>query len=41
LHQGESNTGEEEWPAKVKDVYDNLLADLNLKAEEVPLLPVR
>lgn len=38
LHQGESNTGEEEWPAKVKDVYDNLLADLNLKAEEVPLL---
>ena len=38
LHQGESNTGEKEWPEKVKNVYDNLLADLNLKAEDVPLL---
>ena len=38
LHQGESNTGEKEWPQKVKSVYDSLLADLNLKAEEVPLL---
>lgn len=38
LHQGESNTGDKEWPEKVKSVYDNLLADLNLKAEEVPLL---
>lgn len=38
LHQGESNSGEKEWPAKVKNVYDSLLADLNLKAEEVPLL---
>lgn len=38
LHQGESNTGEEEWPAKVKQVYESLLADLNLKAEDVPLV---
>lgn len=38
LHQGESNTGEKEWPEKVKSVYDSLLADLNLKAEDVPLL---
>lgn len=38
LHQGESNTGDKEWPMKVKDVYDNLLADLNLKADEVPLI---
>lgn len=38
LHQGESNTGEQEWPVKVKNVYDNLLVDLNLKAEDVPLL---
>ncbi len=38
LHQGESNTGDQQWPAKVKAVYENLLADLNLKAEEVPLL---
>lgn len=38
LHQGESNTGDREWPNKVKKVYGNLLHDLNLKAEEVPLL---
>ncbi len=38
LHQGESNTGDKEWPNKVKVVYENLLADLNLKAEDVPLL---
>ncbi len=38
LHQGESNTGDKEWPDKVKGVYENLLADLNLKSEEVPLL---
>jgi alpha-L-fucosidase 2 len=38
LHQGESNTGDREWPNKVKGVYGNLLNDLNLKAEDVPLL---
>ncbi len=38
LHQGESNAGDKEWPNKVKGVYDNLIADLNLKPEEVPLL---
>ena len=38
LHQGESNTGDKDWPNKVKGVYDNLIKDLNLKAEEVPLL---
>jgi len=38
LHQGESNTGDRQWPNKVKGVYENLLADLNLKAEDVPLL---
>jgi hypothetical protein len=38
LHQGESNTGDEEWPNKVRGVYDNLIQDLNLKAAEVPLL---
>ncbi len=37
LHQGESNTGETDWPQKVKHVYERLLADLSLKAEEVPL----
>lgn len=38
LHQGESNTGDTTWPGKVKDVYENLLHDLNLKAKAVPLL---
>jgi len=38
LHQGESNPGDKEWPNKVKGIYDNLIKDLNLKAEEVPLL---
>jgi alpha-L-fucosidase 2 len=38
LHQGESNTNDKEWPAKVKGVYENLLQDLGLKAEEVPLV---
>ncbi len=38
LHQGESNTNDRQWPAKVKAIYDNLLQDLNLKAENVPLL---
>ena len=38
LHQGESNVNDKEWPNKVKGIYENLLKDLNLKAEEVPLL---
>lgn len=38
LHQGESNSNDTLWPGKVKIVYDNLLKDLNLKAEKVPLL---
>jgi alpha-L-fucosidase 2 len=38
LHQGESNTNDKQWPNKVKSIYDSLLKDLNLKAEEVPLL---
>jgi len=38
LHQGESNTNDKEWPAKVKGVYENLLKDLNLRAEDVPLI---
>lgn len=38
LQQGESNTGDREWPNKVKEVYERLLKDLNLKAEDVPLL---
>ena len=38
LHQGESNPNDKEWTKKVKGIYDNLIKDLNLKAEEVPLL---
>jgi hypothetical protein len=38
LHQGESNNNDKQWPNKVKGIYDSLLKDLNLKAEEVPLL---
>lgn len=38
LHQGESNTNDKQWPKKVKGIYDNLMKDLNLKSEDVPLL---
>ncbi len=38
LHQGESNTGDKDWPNKVKTVYDDLLKDLGLVAADVPLL---
>lgn len=38
LHQGESNAEDKDWPRKVKAVYNNLIQDLNLKPESVPLL---
>ncbi len=38
LHQGESNTGDKEWPVKVKSVYNDLIQDLGLDARQVPLL---
>lgn len=38
LHQGESNTGEKDWPLKVKKVYDSLLKDVGLAPNSVPLL---
>ena len=38
MHQGESNTGDQQWASKVQKVYDRLLGDLQLKPEEVPLL---
>ncbi len=38
LHQGESNPNDNQWPNKVKGVYDNLINDLHLKADDVPLL---
>jgi hypothetical protein len=38
LHQGESNTNDSLWPQKVKVVYENLIQDLKLNADSVPLL---
>src|SRR3954468_3684908 len=38
LHQGESNSGDKQWATKVKGVYDNLIKDLDLKADKTPLL---
>jgi hypothetical protein len=38
LQQGEANSKDKEWPAKVKGIYDHLLKDLSLKPDETPLL---
>lgn len=38
LHQGESNTGDRTWPAQVKKIYDDILADLNIAPNSIPLL---
>lgn len=38
LHQGESNTGDIKWLSYVKKIYDDMLADLSLDADSVPLL---
>ena len=38
LHQGESNPNDSTWALKVKGIYDNLIKDLNLNSEKVPLL---
>jgi hypothetical protein len=38
LHQGESNTNDKDWPAKVRKIYSDLIRDLNLDAAKAPLL---
>jgi hypothetical protein len=38
LHQGETNTGDTEWPSKVNTIYNNILKDLSLSANSVPIL---
>ncbi|MBB6239627.1 hypothetical protein HDC90_004285 [Pedobacter sp. AK013] len=38
LHQGETNTGQEQWPTYVKKIYNDMLTDLSLDANSVPLL---
>ena len=34
--QGETNTGQQDWPLKVKNVYENILSDLSLDSNSVP-----
>lgn len=38
LHQGETNTGDNQWPSYVKKIYNDMLTDLSLDADSVPLL---
>lgn len=38
LHQGESNSGDVQWCMKVHKIYDNLLDDLGLEPNSVPLI---
>jgi hypothetical protein len=38
LHQGEANTGNTAWPSYVKKVYEDMLTDLSLLADSVPIL---
>ncbi|HEY6915485.1 MAG TPA: sialate O-acetylesterase [Paludibacter sp.] len=38
LHQGEANTGDVNWPKYVKKVYNDMLSELSLSADTVPLL---
>ncbi len=38
LHQGETNTGNRQWPTYVQKIYNDILTDLALDAASVPLL---
>lgn len=38
LHQGETNNGDTNWPLYVKKVYNDMLSDLSLTADSIPLL---
>lgn len=38
LHQGETDAYNETWLKMVRELYENLLSNLNLKAEECPLI---
>lgn len=38
LHQGETNNGQEQWPSYVQKIYNDMLADLSLNADSVPIL---
>lgn len=38
LHQGETNSGQSNWPGRVKGIYNNIIADLGLDASKTPLV---
>jgi hypothetical protein len=38
IHQGESNSRDPQWPARVKKIYGDIITDLGLNPAEVPLL---
>jgi len=38
LHQGESNNGQADWPTKVQKIYNDILADLSIIPNSIPLL---
>lgn len=38
LHQGETNTGHVEWPSYVKKIYNDMMTDLSLNPENIPLI---
>lgn len=38
LHQGCTNNGQQDWPQRVNVIYERMLNELNLKAEDCPLL---
>lgn len=38
MQQGETDASEDYWEGAVKDIYNSLISDLGLKAEETPLL---
>ena len=38
LHQGCTDNGQQDWPNRVKLVYERMLQELHLKAEDCPLL---
>ena len=37
LHQGESNSGQQDWPNKVKSIYDDLKKELGI-TKDIPLI---
>ncbi|MCK9206064.1 MAG: T9SS type A sorting domain-containing protein [Salinivirgaceae bacterium] len=38
LHQGETNSGQEQWLSYVKKIYNDMMADLSLDTDSVPIL---